>query len=248
MKTRSLILLGLVSCLFFAVVLMPASLLWRWAGSAVAGLPVTVERVGGTVWNGFLEARTQGVVSGPLQVKWDVQGWRLLLGEVALELAVEGPRYRLQGRSFWGLWGKGIAAVQGDVQAALLEQVLGDLGVSMSGAIQVQDLAVHFTGNRVGEATGQIAWSGGPVAVRSGASPRPVDFPGVKGVLSARDGDLIIAVSETRGNQPLGELSLLPEQGLAGVKVLKRVLSLAGFEAPGEDDKVLLNLQQPLPF
>ncbi len=249
MKTRSLILIGLLSCLFFVVALLPASLVWRFVGDSLSGLPVTVDRVGGTVWNGYLQTRVQGAVApGPLVVHWDLKALRLLMGELALELKCEGGQYRLQGSGYWGLWGKGVADVNGDVQAALLEQALADLGVSAGGAVKIEDVSARLSGSRITSAGGNIGWSGGQVAVRSGPSPQTIDFPGIKGELAAVDGNLIVAVKETRGNQPLGELSLMPEQGLAGVKVLKRVLSLAGFGGQGEEDKTLLNLQQPLPF
>lgn len=249
MKTRSLILIGLLSCLFFVVALLPASLVWRFVGNSFSGLPLTVETVGGTVWNGFLQTRVQGAIApGPLLVQWNLKALRLLMGEVALDLKFEGGQYRLQGGGYWGLWGKGIADLNGDVQAALLEQALGDMGVSAGGAVKVVNVNARLSGSRITSAGGNIGWSGGQVAVRSGGTPQTIDFPGIKGELAAVDGNLIVAVTETRGNQPLGELSLLPEQGLAGVKVLKRVLSLAGFGDQGDEDKTLLNLQQPLPF
>ncbi|NPU91867.1 MAG: type II secretion system protein GspN [Gammaproteobacteria bacterium] len=248
MKTRSLILVGLLSFAFFVVALFPASLVWRLAGGALSGLPVTVEQVGGTVWSGFLQTRVQAPVPGPLLIHWDLKGLRLLMGELALNLRLEGAQYRLEGNGFWGLWGKGVADVNGDVQAALLEQVLNQYDISAQGAIKVNEISAKLSGQRVVSAGGDISWSGGQVAVRSGSSPQNIDFPGVKGELAAVEGNLILAVTETRTNKPLGELSLLPEQGLAGVKVLKRVLSLAGFGGEGDEDKTLLSLQQPLPF
>jgi hypothetical protein len=246
MKTRSLILIGLLSCLFFAVALLPASLVWRSLGSSLTGLPLVAEQVGGTLWKGFVLTRIQDpLAAGPLVVQWDLKALRLLMGEVALDMKLEGGQYRLQGSGYWGLWGKGVTGMNGDVKAAMLEQTLSGFGVSAQGEVKVVDVSVGFSGNRVTSATGNVNWSGGPVSVSGG--PQNLDFPGIKGELGDVEGDLIVAVTETRGNQPLGELSLMPEQGLAGVKVLRRVMSLAGMGS-GDEDKVLLNLQQPLPF
>jgi hypothetical protein len=49
-----------------------------------------------------------------------------------------------------------------------------------------------------------------------------------------------------KGKKALGEAMLRPD-GIGGVKVLQRVMTLAGFSSsPGDDDKVLLNIQRPL--
>ncbi|HVL00166.1 MAG TPA: type II secretion system protein N [Dongiaceae bacterium] len=248
MKTRSLILIGLLSFVLFVIALFPASLALRLVGGASSGLPIVVEQVGGTIWSGFFQTRLPQPVSGPLLVQWDLKALRLLMGELALHLRMEGGQYRLEGDGFWGLWGKGVADLNGDVQAAMLEQVLSQYDVSAQGAIKVDAVSAKLSGQKVVSAGGNVSWSGGPVTVGGGGSPQNIDFPGVKGELAATEGNLILIVTETRANQALGELSLLPEQGLVGVKVLKRVLSLAGYGGQGDDDKTLLNLQQPLPF
>lgn len=248
MKIRSLILIGLFAGLAFAVALLPASLVWRVAGGALP-LPVVVERVGGTLWDGYLTGRmNNSVAPGPVVIHWNLHAMRFLLGEAAMEIGIEGTQYRLKGSGFWGLWGKGISDFNGDMKAAMLEQALSEFGVRAEGMVKLVNVNAKLAGNRIGSASGVISWSGGQVVVRGGPSPQNLDFPGIKGELEEVDGNLILKVTETQGNQPLGELSLLPEQGLAGVKVLKRVLALAGMGAQGDEDKVLLSLQQPLPF
>lgn len=248
MKIRSLILTGLLAVLVFAVALLPASLAWRIAGVGLA-LPVSVDRVSGTVWNGFVTGRLRHELApGPVVIRWNLKALHLLLGEAVLDLGVEGAQYRLQGQGYWGLWGKGLQDFNGDIRMAMLEQALTQFGVSAGGAVKIEGLTVKFAGNRVGQADGQINWSGGQVQVSGPDGTQVLDFPGVQGKLEARDGNLFVNVTETRNNKPLGELSLLPEQGLAGVKVLKRVMVLAGFDAGGDEDRVLVSLQQPLPY
>lgn len=247
MKIRSLILIGLLAGLSFAVALLPASLIWRFAGGLP--VPIVVERVGGTLWEGYLFGRsTNPVVPGPVVIRWDLKALRLLMGEAALELGLEGGQYRLQGSGYWGLWGKGIQGFTGDLGAAMLEQSLAEFGIKAQGVLKIEDVTVKFSGKRVSAAEGLISWSGGQVEVNNGGAPQNLDFPGIKGQLEETEGTLLIKVTESRGNQPLGELSLMPEQNLAGVKVLKRVMALAGFGDGGDEDKVLVNLQQPLPF
>lgn len=249
MKTRSLVLIGLLSCLFFAIAFLPASLVWRFAGNSLTAMPVAVEQVGGTVWNGFLKGRVRSqALAGPVVVQWNVQGLRLLLGEAALVLKVEGAEFRVGGSGYWGLWGKGLAGLNGDMQASLLQQMLAQFGVSAEGIVKLTNVNARLRGTRFTVASGTLTWSGGTVAVRNGPNPQTLNFPGIKGELAETDGNLIMHVTETQHNKPLGELSLMPEQGLAGVKVLKRVMALAGMGNGGDEDKVLISMQQPLPF
>ena len=93
MKVRNLILVGVLSCVVFAFVLFPASLLWRLVSGSVTGLPVQVERVGGTIWDGFAYGRLRtSYVNGPVVIGWDLRGLRLLL--VRLEPARPAARHQ----------------------------------------------------------------------------------------------------------------------------------------------------------
>ncbi|RLT93271.1 type II secretion system protein N [Ketobacter sp.] len=249
MKIRNLILIGVLSCIVFAIALFPASILWSMVSGSAGGLPVQVERVGGTVWNGYAvgRLRTQ-IVRGPVVVDWDLKGLRLLLGEVAIVLRAEGNDFRVSGAGHWGLWGTGVSHLNGDVQAELLNQSLRQFGISASGVINIENISVNLSGQTITNAEGWIRWSGGRVKAPGSGSRTPLDIPPVNGQVREEEGSLFLTVTEAKGNQLLGEAGLLPEKGLGSLKVLQRVLSLVGMGAEGGDDKVLVNMQQPLPF
>ena len=249
MKVRNLILVGVLSCVVFAFVLFPASLLWRLVSGSVTGLPVQVERVGGTIWDGFAYGRLRtSYVNGPVVIGWDLRGLRLLLGEVVLGLRVEGSDFRIHGAGHWGLWGKGVSHLNGDVQATLLNQSLRQFGVAAAGVVNVEDVTVNLSGNTITAANGWIRWSGGRVTAPGAGSGNPLDFPPVNGEVREDAGNLYLTVTEAKGNKLLAEVGVLPEKGIGSVKALQRVLSLAGMNPGGDDDNVLVNMQQPLPF
>ena len=249
MKIRNLILVGVLSCIVFAVALFPASILWNMVSGSASGLPVQVERVGGTIWNGYAvgRLRTQ-FVRGPLVLDWNLKGLHLLMGEVSIGLRAEGNEFRVNGSGHWGLWGTGVSHLNGDVQADLLNQSLRQFGLSASGVINVDDISVNLSGNTITTAEGWIRWSGGQVKAPATGSRTPLDIPPVNGQVREEEGNLYLTVTEAKSNLLLGEAGMLPEKGLGSLKVLQRVLSLAGMESGGEDDKVLVNMQQPLPF
>ena len=248
MKIRNLILIGVLSCVVFAIALFPASILWNMVSGSVNGLPVQVERVGGTVWNGYAvgRLRTQ-FVRGPVVIDWDLKGIRLLMGEIAIGLRAEGNDFRIDGSGHWGLWGVGVSHLNGDVQADMLNQSLRQFGISASGVINVDGVSVNLAGNTITTAEGWVRWSGGQVQAPGTGSRTPLDIPPVNGEVREQEGNLFLTVTEAKGNQLLGEAGLLPEKGLGSLKVLQRVLSLVDMGS-GDDDKVLVNMQQPLPF
>lgn len=249
MKIRSIVLVGLLALLVFAIALFPASLAWKSVSSMASGLPVKVERVGGTIWNGFFVGKLNNpVLRGPVVVSWDLKGLRLLMGEANVGLSLEGQAYRLSGSGHWGLWGKGVADLNGDVQAHMLNQSLRQFDVSAQGVLKIEDLSINLSGKKITKANGQISWSGGSVTAAGRGASDPIMYPAVTGLVSEVDGNLLLAVTETQSKAPLGELGLLPEKNLGSVKVLQRVLTLAGMDSGGDDDKVLINMQQPLPF
>ncbi len=248
MKVRSYIAIGVVSFLMFVVALFPANLVWSTIASSVAGaVPGKVQVVGGTVWNGFVVADLRmGDVKGLHLVKWQAHPLSLLLGEVSLDLKIESEGLIASGGAYIGLLGKGIENLTGKVSASMAEPILKQFDASAEGGLNFDGLTVAMSGDEISDASGEIRWDGGKVSYRSGRSTQTVDFPAVVGVLTENEGSLNLALVEMKGKKALGEAMLRPD-GIGGVKVLQRAMTLAGFSSsPGDDDKVLLNIQRPL--
>lgn len=248
MKVRSYIAIGVVSFLMFVVALFPANLVWSSVASSVASaVPGKVQTVGGTIWDGFVVADLRmGDLKGPHLAKWQVHSLNLLLGEVSIDLAVESEGLIASGGAYIGLLGKGIQNLTGQVSASMAEPILKQFDASAEGGLNFDGLTVAMSGDKISDASGMIRWDGGKVSYRSGRSTQTVDFPAVVGTLTENDGSLTLALIEMKGKKALGEAMLRPD-GIGGVKVLQRAATLAGFSSsPGDDDKVLLNIQRPL--
>lgn len=248
MKVRNYVALGICSFLIFVVALFPANLVWKAVASSVGGaVPGKVQSVGGTVWKGFAVADLRmGPVKGLHLVQWNLHPLNLLLAELSLDLEVESENFVVAGGAYLGLLGKGVDGISGNVSASMVEPLLREFGASAEGALQLNNLTVAMSGDAIAEASGDIRWEGGNVKYRSGRSSQSVSFPGVVGTLSQIEGALTLSLIETKGNKALGEAMLRPD-GIGGVKVLQRVMTLAGLSSsPGDDDKVLVNIQRPL--
>jgi len=248
MKVRSYIALGICSFLVFVVALFPANLVWLAAESSVgSAVPGKVQSVGGTLWNGFVVADLRaGPVNGPHMIQWELHPLNFLLGEISLDLLAEGIDFTVEGGAYFGLMGKGVQGLSGNVKASMAESLLKDLGASAEGDLTLNNVTVEMSGDLIDEASGDIRWGGGKVKYRAGRSTQSISFPGVLGTLSQQEGVLTLALIETKGQKPLGE-AMLRSDGIGGVKVLQRVMTLAGMSSsPGDDDKILMNIQRPL--
>ncbi|PCJ34086.1 MAG: hypothetical protein COA99_14965 [Moraxellaceae bacterium] len=248
MKVRNYVALGLGSFLMFVIALFPANLVWKGMASTVSPMvPGKVQSVGGTLWDGFVVIDLKfGAINTRYLAKWNTHPLNLLLGEVSIELSMESEGFILSGGGYVGVFGKGIQELTGHVSASLAESLLTEFGVRIDEGLSLENVTVTMSGDTISEATGSISWKGGSVGYSIAGSSQTVDFPGVLGTLSENEGTLRLALIETKGNQPLGE-AMLRSDGIGGVKVLQRVMTIAGISSsPGDDDNVLVNIQRPV--
>lgn len=253
MRKRSLILIGLVAVVVLAIAFLPARLviqpLLNNLAQSEPEVKIKVEQVGGTIWDGFALIKMPAELNFlPVSLTWNVKGWRLLTGQLALALGLDSRDFRVSGAGFWGLSGKGVSDLNGDLNAAMLDRLFGPQGVRARGTLTADNIYVGFADSRVKGAGGQLVWSGGQVRLPPDAGSQEVELPGIKAVLSEVSGDLLVPFTESASGQELGEFALLMEQGLYSITVLQRVMTLAGLESDGNDNKILMKQQQPLSF
>lgn len=247
MKLRYYILLGVFSLLFFLIALFPADLAWKMVPKSVtASLPLRVEQVGGTLWDGYAVAKSfSGPVKGQHVFAWNLNPLWLFLADLNAGLRVEGSDYKASGTAHFGLTGKGVSGLNGQVRADLVNALLNQFGAQASGELLLKDVTLEFgSGTDVSQATGLISWGGGPVSYRDGRRTQNIDVPGIKGTLTQQDGGLLLSVVESTSNAALGELTL--KGPIGGVVVYKRVMRVAGLSNPADEDAVLVQLQRPI--
>ncbi|MCG8312301.1 MAG: type II secretion system protein N [Pseudomonadales bacterium] len=247
MKLRYYILLATFSCFFFVVALFPAALAWKLLPQSLTqALPIKVEQVGGTLWDGFIVGSlSSGPVRGSNVFAWDLNPLWLLMADLSSGLHVEGGSFKLTGSAHVGLFGKGFSDLNGKVDTQLVNDLLKQFGAKAAGELVVRDVTLDFgSGTEVNDATGTLSWAGGPVSYRQGRNSQNLDLPAVKGTLTQQDGGVLLSVVESKTQARLAELTLKGPVG--GVVVYKRVMKLAGLSEPEDEDAVLVQIQQPI--
>jgi len=248
MNVKLLIVVGVVSLLFFVVALFPANLAWEMSSSTVSEkLPGKVEAVGGTIWDGFLRVHVdKGPVAGQHVIVWKISPLSLFLAKLSLALDVQGVGYELEGTGYIGLGGSGVEDLSGKLGEHVVNGALSAYRVKVEKGIRVDAVSVGFGDNTVTEAGGQIKWPGGPITFQVSGSAQSVDYPPVKGVVAVKSGEAVLTLSDAKTKGVIVELGIKAD-GMAKVKVLQRALSLTGIDdGKGDDDKVLMDRQQPV--
>ncbi|PIE42664.1 MAG: hypothetical protein CSA49_00020 [Gammaproteobacteria bacterium] len=247
MKLRYYVLLAVFSCLFFVVALFPAGLAYDlMPKSVVQGLPVSIQTVGGTVWDGFAVGKVRrGPVKGQHMVAWDMNLLRLLIADVSADLKVEGADFKVEGMAHTGFFGKGFSGLNGQVDASLVNGMLKQFGAQVVGELLIKDMMLEFGDeNIIEEASGQLNWEGGPVSYKDGRRTRSVELPPIQGVLAEQDGGMQLAVVEKKSKKRLGQLTL--KGSIGGVVVYNRVMTITDMGNPANEDEVLIQLQRPV--
>lgn len=166
MKARTLIVAGTASFLLTSVAYLPASLL---AKLLPASLPVQMQDVGGTLWQGHaIQVTWQNQTLKQLQWHW--HAWPLLQGKVAMELtALPAAGGVVEANCTWGLLNHRLQCdplAFKDIPASVLNPYAQRLLVPpLSGAFQGNALAVAWQAGQQGlpAVQGEIIWQGAGV-------------------------------------------------------------------------------------
>ncbi|HET8706889.1 MAG TPA: type II secretion system protein N [Pseudomonadales bacterium] len=265
LNAKRLSILGILAFLLFLLAEFPAALVWS-ALERVAGgnLPVRISNVGGSIWSGHLSLSASGqeLLPGSYQLAWQLKPWYVLLGKLRTDINLKGQFVSLEGGLGAGL---GLSSYQldhlnGKADAALVNKILENFGVSVESGLRVQDLSLElatkavqstsgasYTGFDFKHAAGNLSWDGGKVFIVQPGLNQTTQMPGIKAALSQKDDKLLVHLTQAASGADLAE-AMLKSDGVGGVSVKKRLLLLARVPGitPGEEDKVVFNIQQPL--
>lgn len=236
-------LFGLIAFLTFCtfvLVFAPASLVWRAAErEVIQNVPdLHVLRVGGTVWSGEAElAYRQFPIS---TLNWVIAPLPLLKARVdtQLNLVGEGHEFNASGQIAEQL--AQLVSLQGFVDAEYINRVSQPQGLTFSGRVDIQNMAITSDLRWVQAATGRIYWPGGKIISRTRAAGTQVfDLPALTGDISMK-GD-VIYLNLHHNNETVVDILLKPD-GWVRVDVKARLFDLTNLPWPAgssPDDTVL---------
>jgi general secretion pathway protein N len=234
-----------MTALVYIVHSLPLPWVWSAFGGHVAPLiPAQVERVGGSIWNGYAIVRPHMMPAQRLLVGWDVSGWQLLRGQLSSGVRLEMASMMFEAEISGGAAGYTLTDANATLDLQLIEPMLREFSIQAGGVVRAEKVSVDASRDlRFHRADGRITWDGGSVSLGYGGGD-VYRIPGVLGVLSTRDQGLWLTVTETASGKLLGEAGLSGD-GIGSLTVFQRVMTMVGMQG-ASDDKILVKTQQPL--
>ncbi|MFE8073252.1 type II secretion system protein N [Marinobacteraceae bacterium S3BR75-40.1] len=241
-----LILLFLLTWLAAMIYALPASLVWSQASRYVQ-LPreVTVEAVGGSVWDGEALVKVAGRA---LRLDW--QAGLPLWAEQQWPIAwsLETRQSRIAGEvTNLATEGLSVGIDEGRIDLAEFASLARANGLTLNGQITIDRLRLQLNAQGWKEATGVARWSGGPVAWNLPTGRGQATMPPMVARLETRGDALQAVVREESSSTPLITSRLQPT-GWAHVEVHQRLLTLSGLQIGkgNPPDKVVFQVKQRL--
>ncbi len=243
------VLLFVVAWSVFAVATLPATLLWQRfpeLNHHLARVGLSIQGVEGTLWSGRALLRYQQV-QGLLD--WHLQPSGLLQLQLPLALRLESELGDVNAAVALGVSQQRLRIERAQVDLARLTPLLQAQRVRLSGDLMLADVEFQLQDQVIDYVSGQVSWSGGPIAYPVGRQVRERTLPPFQGLLTMKDQTAHFGLREAGGRFDVIEATLNP-QGEALASVKGRLFELVQEPLPGnygEQDNVVKVKHKLLP-
>jgi len=223
------------------VVLTPLQWLLPWVTPKLATLGVTLEETEGSLWQGQSLVRWQPY--GYAKVDWDVELLGLLLLKLPVQVSLENPQMAVTGRVTLKPLGLTVASLNGYLDDTLLAPIYTAYKATLSGRLQLDSVAASVGwGTKLGDLSGNLTWSGGPVGIPVGRSLQNYQVPTLFGQLASDKAGWGLTVRGDR-QQDYMQMSLTPT-GEATLSVKRALADDMAIQVPGNGSSLFDISQQ----
>ena len=203
--TRTLVLVGVIAYLGFALAELPARQVFGWLAGELPA--VAAGNVGGTLWSGHADDLAwRGETVGT--VHWRLRPIQLLRGRMEYALTWRGPLGQGRTRAGGSFGGWYLRELHAELAAGPIVRLVAGDPVRVRGALQADIQRVELGDRYPRSASGVVRWNHGELVAPTAMALGSFDLklqpakPGVKGTLHDRgDGPL----------QVQGQVSLTPK-------------------------------------
>lgn len=245
---RWYVLLGFVAFLITSLLTTPLHFVWRFLAPELSALPVHVQQVSGTLWQGRIQLQIiQLRELGVLDTRWELSPWALLAGRADLRLQIDSPDLRLQLPLQIGLNKVlHIDGADGYFDLRPLAPMLQRQRTKAEGNVQLNRLLAEVDLNTgvFNQLAGQLVYSGGAVTLLVDNKPVNATLPVLLGQLG-REPERAALDLTTESGETLLRGYLQPD-GWAGLALRRRFLDVIGQPWPvqAEADSVIFEVSQ----
>ncbi|MEE3279541.1 MAG: type II secretion system protein N [Pseudomonadota bacterium] len=222
LKSRQLVLLGLVFFLSFFVIFQPSSSI-RLVTNRLPAIDVSATR--GSVWNGSGRLHVSEFYAGSL--RWSVDPIQLVLGKLAIEWVLEDQTHSFDGSAMIRFGGMALS-FDGSVEAETINRILGPYEMNLTGALHLKSIKATVDRNE-GQVKiqGNMRWDGGTARYRMSNQRFVRELPALLGELQMAEGIPLMTVRTETDDTPLLQAKL-DNDGWIHIGITKRFTQLIG--------------------
>ena len=183
LKSRQLLLLGLVFFLSFLVIFLPASSI-RLVTNAIPAIDFSTTE--GSIWNGNGRLRVSKLYVGLL--RWSVDPVQLVFGKLAFEWVLEDQSHTFGGSATIRLGGMAFS-FDGLIEAETINRVLAAYNMNLNGTLHLSSVkaTINKSEGQI-RIQGDMRWDGGTVQYRMSNQRFQTELPALLGELQMVEG------------------------------------------------------------
>jgi len=242
LKSRQLLLLGLVFFLSFLVIFLPASSI-RLVTNAIPAIDFSTTE--GSIWNGNGRLRVSKLYVGLL--RWSVDPVQLVFGKLAFEWVLEDQSHTFGGSATIRLGGMAFS-FDGLIEAETINRVLAAYNMNLNGTLHLRSVkaTINKSEGQI-QIQGDMRWDGGTVQYRMSNQRFQTELPALLGELQMVEGVPSMTVRSETDNTPLLR-ARLDNDGWVHIGITKRFTRLIGQPWQGNepDPAIVMEVSEKL--
>ena len=225
-----LLVLFVLAYLVALVALTPLSWVQQYADPLLRAQGIQLNDTHGNLWQGSgqLNLRT----NQSLQLEWDTRPLGLFTGRLPVDVRLSNPHLDMTGQVQLKPTGFALEGVSGYIDEPVFERFASAYNATIQGRLVASDLSASVGwGPSLGEADGELSWSGGPLDVQMGRSNRTFEVPQMQGNITSGDDGWRLDI-RALDDTPLIDAAVAPD-GNARIAVQRSLAERMNIPVPG---------------
>lgn len=235
-------LIGLFVLVYLVALAVTTPLSWvkQYIEPVLQAQGVRLVELQGNLWRG--SGQVQVPQQPPYQVEWQSRPVELLLARLPYQLSVSTPFVDVNGRVLLKPLGLAIEDFSGHVDEGQYSRILSNFNAGIQGRLVFEDVSADSSWRlALGDASGQLSWSGGPLSLRFGSSNQRFEVPQMAGMILSDDEAWRLNIAGLNGESYIE--SRLERDGMGVVEVRRVLADQMNLSIPGSSP-ILVELAQ----
>ena len=245
-SAKGYVLTGIISYAIFVVLTAPLEFLWPKIQPEFGPLPVQVDAITGTIWQGQVQVSTAQL--GQINGTWDIQISDLFFGQLTAQITAVGDELKLNGRISTDGEQINITDTEAFMSSSYLQPLLRQGRASLDGDFELTafNSRLSVSDKQIHSAEGRLVFSGGDVSFPIDGKKMSATLPILVGNISKPSDNVDLQIIDTEGNS-IGSGYIQPD-GWAGLVIRRRLLDLLGQKWPADvgEDAIIFEVSQKI--